>query len=163
MTVSALFLDIDGVLNHHRFILWRGEHAKPPYELHQRLDPAAVKRLAHLLETMCLDGLKVVCVLSSTWRLHPERGRQKTEAALRVHAPTLTLFDETPDLEPELGPELPRGREIERWLAAHPEIESFAILDDHDDLAPYEAHLVQIDRAVGLTDDDCDRAAALLR
>lgn len=158
----ALFLDVDGVLNSHAFVLERGKRKRPPYELHERLDPGAVQRLAWLHDELVRHGLEVVCVLSSTWRLVAARGREATEAALRVHAPGLRLHDETPDLEEELGPEPPRGEEVARWLEAHPEVERFVIFDDHDDLAPYEHRLVQTARAVGLSDDDCRRALALL-
>jgi hypothetical protein len=158
----ALFLDVDGVLNSHLFVMRRGKLKPPPYALHERLDPDAVRRLASLHDELAGHGLEVVWVLSSTWRLAEDRGREATEAALRVHAPSLRLHDETPDLEDELGLEPPRGREVARWLEAHPEVERFVILDDHDDLAPYEHRLVQTTRAVGLTDDDCRRALGLL-
>ena len=47
-----LFLDIDGVLNHHQFVLARMARKERPVELHQRLDPECVKRLAELVTSL---------------------------------------------------------------------------------------------------------------
>lgn len=93
-TRRALFLDIDGVLNHAAFTLARKE--RPPYEPHERLDGACVRRLGALLSAAAAGRGEPLLVLTSNWRL--KHGRDVTQAALRYHEPDLTIDAETPDL-----------------------------------------------------------------
>ena len=56
-----------------------------------------------------------------------------------------------------------RGGEIAEWLAEHPEVEHFVILDDGDDMDHLLPWLVQTDHATGLLDAHVERAVAMLR
>ena len=58
-----------------------------------------------------------------------------------------------------------RADEIRAFLAAHPRVEKYAILDDRADAADREllAHFVRTEPSVGLTDADVAQAIALLR
>lgn len=80
---------------------------------------------------------------------------------MRCHASELAIDDVTPDLG-SAEVEAVRGPEVARYLADHPEVTRFVILDDHDDLDPYLDRLVLVDRAVGITDADCANAYRML-
>ena len=57
------------------------------------------------------------------------------------------IIDRTPDLPGRL-----RGEEIEAWLAAHPEVEVYAILDDDTDMLPHQPHFRTCFSKGGLTE-----------
>ncbi len=101
---KVLFLDIDGVVNHHE----THERHQGFIGIDRNIAPLVAKIIA---ETDC------DVVLSSTWRVH-KAGRE--EVSERV-AP----FQ---DITPILGKS--RGEEIQAWLDKHPEVERYAILDD---------------------------------
>lgn len=54
------------------------------------------------------------------------------------------------------------GWEIGEWLRLHPEVSSFAILDDCSDMARLRHRLVLVDPVVGLDDPDVERARRFL-
>lgn len=125
--MNVLFLDIDGVLNSHRTavglggIPWCSDLRTRPERM-QLLDPVAVG----LLRAACAAAdLKIV--LSSTWRKDAEW--TSLGAAL-----DLPIIDRTPTM---LGI---RGSEIAAWLDEHPEVESYAIVDDDSDMLPEQMH-----------------------
>ena len=106
--MKVIFLDIDGVLNCDK----TPNPRKFPYIIDKRLH----KRLLKLLER---TGAKVV--LSSTWRCDPVG----LLAAKHLGVP---FFDTCPD-----KPRSSRRQEILSWLADHPRVKRFAVLDDDDD------------------------------
>jgi hypothetical protein len=55
-----------------------------------------------------------------------------------------------------------RGKEIDLWLKVHPEVESFVILDDEDDLEPYLNRHVRTCWGDGLNEEMADRAISML-
>lgn len=114
--MKILFLDIDGVCNcsktsqrHRGFI---------------GIDP----HMAFMVGKIQLDTDCQV-VLSSSWR-HSKDGIEEVEAQV------VKLLDTTGD-EPYIdGEQTQRGREIKKWLDAHPEVTKYAILDDDSDMLP---------------------------
>lgn len=106
--MKVIFLDIDGVLNCNR----TPNPRKFPYIIDKKL----LARLKKLLRTT-----KAKVVLSSTWRLDPI-GRY---AARHWGVP---FMDVCPDL-----PTKPRRNEILAWLAHHPKVTRYAVIDDEDD------------------------------
>jgi HAD domain in Swiss Army Knife RNA repair proteins len=108
--MKVLFLDVDGVLNSADW--FHKLDPKVKGAIHE-LDPKAVKRVQHVLE---VTG--AVIVLSSTWRKIPN-----LTAAIG-----LPIYDVTP-----VHDSGHRGTEIRMWLNAHPDIETFAIIDDDAD------------------------------
>jgi len=113
--MKVLFLDIDGVLNSVRTCVAFGGY---PMKLEHiaAFDLVAIR----LLHRLC-DSAGVVVVLSSAWRLsHPFK---EVGDALG-----LPIIDRTPSLPG------PRGAEIAAWLAEHPEVETWAIVDDDADM-----------------------------
>lgn len=113
--MKVLFLDIDGVLNSTRTAVAFGGY---PMKLEHMgaFDQAAIR----LIQRLCdLCGVQVV--LSSAWRLHyPFR-----EVGEALGLPII-------DCTPYNGRE--RGSEIAEWMAAHPEVEQYAIIDDDADM-----------------------------
>ena len=55
-----------------------------------------------------------------------------------------------------------RGTEIKEWMEKHPEVTSFVILDDDDDMEPFKNRLVQTDMRFGLSELDANKAISLL-
>ncbi len=106
--MKVIFLDIDGVLNTPGFEM--ASTGNPPF-----IDP---KHLTVLKEI--LDKSGAVVVLSSFWKKGWEKGRGFD---LVFSEAGITIGDVTPNLGF-------KGTEIAAWLKAHPEIDSFAIIDD---------------------------------
>ena len=125
--MRVLFLDIDGVCN---CVGTRQTHMG-----FVGIDPILAARVARIVED---TGCEVV--LSSSWR-HFEGGREEVDA--KVH-PT---YDITPAVKGGF-----RGEEILLWLAAHPDVDRYAILDDNDDFYPGQP-LFRTTWATGLTQD----------
>jgi hypothetical protein len=138
--MKVLFLDIDGVLNrigtkerHRGFI---------------GIDLELVPLFERIIES---TGVKVV--LSSTWRLS-ETWREDLE---RCGLNTDAMIDRTPHMPIPGGLEsCERGKEIAAWLAEHPEVNHYAILDDHDDMLPGQP-LFQTSWLTGLTEEVADK------
>ncbi len=139
----VLFMDIDGVLNSRRTAVAFGSY---PHRLDQlgKFDPVAIG----LVRRLCDDG--VVIVLSSAWRTmypHVEVGT----------ALGLPIIDKTPML---CGS---RGAEIADWLTRHPEVTTWAIVDDNGDmLAEQMPRFVQTSEDNGIVWRDYARLRELL-
>jgi hypothetical protein len=106
--MKVIFLDIDGVLNCDK----TPNPRKFPYIVDKKL----LTRLKKLLDR---TGAKVV--LSSTWRCDPIG----LFAAKYWGVP---FIDVCPD-----KPRSPRCKEITSWLADHPQVTRFVVIDDEDD------------------------------
>jgi hypothetical protein len=106
--MKVIFLDIDGVLNCDK----TPNPRKFPYVVDKKL-------LARFKTLVRRTGAKVV--LSSTWRCDPVG----LFAAKHWGIP---FIDVCPD-----RPRSPRRREITSWLADHPKVTRFVVIDDEDD------------------------------
>jgi hypothetical protein len=102
-----IFLDIDGVLNR---------------------SPGSARATDHIVDLDLLGRLKSLVastnaciVLASTWRHEADGARKAREVGIPFE-------DMLPDLRPHS-----RGTEVKAWLANHPSVERFAIIDDDDD------------------------------
>jgi hypothetical protein len=106
--MKVIFLDIDGVLNCKK--------TENPRKFPYVIERALLDRLKVLMER---TGAKVV--LTSSWRLDPI-GRL---AAEHFGLPFIGCSPDTP--------EAPRHEEIKAWLAEHPEVERYVVIDDECD------------------------------
>jgi hypothetical protein len=132
---KVLFLDIDGVLNSRRTVVaFKGyPHGFDGYD-RDRFDWVAVALISRLCEE---TGASIV--LSSSWRII----HSVQECANGLDLP---IFDRTPSLDGI------RGMEINAWLAEHPEVTDYAIVDDNSDmLESQKSRFVQTDELVGLS------------
>jgi hypothetical protein len=140
-----LFLDIDGVLNHHDFLM----AAKTTGHSHKNIDEAACRRLQKVLKATDCQ-----VVLTSTWRYtHSLIEMRELLNARGCYG--IQLIDATPTAltgESGLIPGVSRGQEIARWLETHPRVTRFAILDD-DAGAQWRGRLVQTDFHKGMLDE----------
>lgn len=128
-----IFLDIDGPIAN-----WRSTFASGnwPHDLDNidQFDPVAIAMLQRL--TRMYD---VKFVISSVWRMtftHEQIGKA-------FNLPTIGSTDQKNGI---------RGEQIKRWLDAHPEYTTYAILDDSSDMLPEQmAFFVQCDPDNGVT------------
>ena len=108
--MRILFLDIDGVVNCEstrvRFMGFIGIDSR---------------KAAHVRRIVAATGCEIV--LSSTWRY-------KEQDRAEVRRKVCDFMDVTP------GQFWSRGEEIAAWLAEHPEVTRYAILDDDTDILP---------------------------
>lgn len=139
--MKVVFLDVDGVLNCRN----RWEHLDSVQgDIHSghKIDPLAVARLNQIAK-----GCSVV--VSSTWRFI------YTPEELRGHLlrfgldPSIPLIDRTAR---EGGSTPQRGREIQTWLANHPEVTAYVVLDDDNDMDGVRKRFVKTTWADGLQD-----------
>ena len=166
--MRVVFLDIDGVINHSST-----NHVVAPTEkepLPIPVDPACMACLNRLIAE---TGAKIV--ISSSWRTFARW--QDLGPALVRHGLVAEVIGETPDLPndatwlanwharegaPFTFERLERGWEIGEWLAAHPQVTGFVILDDVSDMDALIPWLVLTHPCDGLTDPDVERAKYLL-
>jgi hypothetical protein len=125
--MKVLFLDIDGVLNCDK----TANPRKFPYVVDRKL----LARFKRLLDR---TGAKVV--LSSSWRLDPIG----LIAAKHWGVP---FMDVCPDM-----PKRPRRDEVLTWIAGHPRVSRYAVIDDEDDELD-ELPLFQPSCKTGITAD----------
>lgn len=117
--MKAVFLDFDGVLNSHRSAIayggvsWSGEAG-----IRGKMDDIAVRLIGGIVRQA-----GAVVVLSTSWR---------NDSMWTTYGKALDLpvVDRTPSLPGS------RGTEIAAWLARHPGVERYAIIDDDADMLP---------------------------
>lgn len=143
--MRVLFLDIDGVLNSERTRIAFGGY---PHEF----TPADMGKFDHaalsMVRTLCRKA-DLSVVISSAWRITHDWD----DVGRCLDLPTI---GQTPCL-PGV-----RGLEIDAWLAEHPDVESYAILDDSGDMLPEQMErFVQTSMYDGLRWDDMQRLCGL--
>lgn len=113
------------------------------------LDPVAIANLNHLITQ---TGAKIV--VSSCWKAD-DPFLQEVFAVVGIPA----YIDITPYTETRH-----RGLEIEYWLAKHPEVENYVILDDDNDMLKKQLeHFVQTDAYKrGLSLENVEQAIKIL-
>lgn len=148
--MRILLLDFDGVLNSVGSFIYNERMRKlglSKTPTHESFDPIACSNLQYILEELP----DVQIVVSSTWR------KYNTLAALQEifkvnHLLPERMIGTTPESK-----EGYRGKEIETYLKAHPEVTEFVIVDDDSDMEPYMDRLVKTDGRNGLTWTDAEK------
>lgn len=177
--MKVIFLDIDGVMNcQEEMLVMLKQNPKNRSDV-SLPSPTKCKLLKQLVEE---TGARIV--LSSSWRLSLN-AIQKLIDLFELYNLVLsgftcnevdskkfknTLFE---DIKPryqhtmgDFGTYIEdRGAEIAAWLLDHPNVSNFVILDDEDsDIKSwFPNNLVKTDIQVGLTLDDCLKAAEILK
>ncbi len=155
--MCVVFLDIDGVLNNRLHLLGLVGLCRSDFRL--MIDPEKVELL-----NMILRATGAVIVVSSSWR----HGRSLDELRMILADRGLRgdVIDVTPDASVLKGPAphggWMRGHEIEAWLDAHPTHSEFVVLDDDDDMAGVQDHLIQTSFDDGLTLEHVEQAIKVL-
>lgn len=151
--LRVLFLDIDGVLNSRRFASENpGAFNRTEGHLNM-LDASACARMQRVLSLA-----KAKVVISSSWRLlHSVDDIRGWLAKKGLRAEILGATTHGLSMPYTRGV---RGSEIQAWLDEHPEVDSFAIVDDDNDMYGLEDRFVQTTWARGFCDD---HVAPLLR
>lgn len=150
--MKVLFLDIDGVVN-------KQDNFNP-----------AIKNNLYPIDSYCafLVGriqLQTGCdvVLSSSWRSHPEGVQNVSERVVRLLDKTgYHKWDGV--IRHARGRDWPhelRGDEINDWLAKHPEVDKYAILDDDSDFYD-DQPLFKTTFKDGLTDEIAEQVIEYL-
>jgi hypothetical protein len=152
--MKIIFLDIDGVMNNLESLRFPRTKIDGSKHSYSTAHPSCIEALNHLIAET-----EAWIVVSSTWRGIGVKMLRKIFSAWGIKGKTI---GRTPDKGSSLWERPERGLEIAAWLKAHPDVESFVILDDGDDMAHLKQHLVQADYEVGLTMADAKRAIALL-
>lgn len=148
----VLFLDVDGVLNYRACFVPGGGHLK--------LCPQAVRRLRAVVED---TGCRVV--LSSTWRTMPAfiAALWNADAFPSPHHDWRTIEKPWQTQNGLIIASATRGHEIAEWLSRHPEVTTYAIVDDDSDMLPEQKpFFVQTSFDTGLTDEHAERLVAIL-
>jgi hypothetical protein len=176
--MKVLFLDMDGVLNSARWfdviskLAYRRARGKAKAALRATFtangdtsDPESVDRFASMIDPDAVKLLNDVIqatgakvVLSSSWRIV---WPYTSVALMLAHVGFIgELIGATPN-HVEVEPHA-RGNEIQAWLSAHPEVTSFAIVDDSDDMAHLLPRLVRTTWAHGLQEEHAQGLISLL-
>lgn len=153
----VIFLDVDGVLNHPGVY---AECAKRPGQTRpvEWLDRTCIARVSALCERT-----GAVVVISSGWRRY--LGAEGAAAVLReggLTAPVLGATPEAPFAEIPGAVEPMRWGEIRQWLASRLDVTRWVVIDDLALEGVPAERFVRTDGAVGITEADCERAAAAL-
>lgn len=162
----VLFLDIDGVLNTER---WhdRCVEAGVAYadNFGYDFDPEAIEGLRRIVDETGAD-----IVISSSWKFWGLSTMQKLWASRGLPGKVIDVTPNNVSDELLLSVDLDmmmlpagKGSEIKEWLTANSNPDSYAILDDMDDmLLEQQTHFVQTDPSVGITRADADRVITIL-
>jgi len=156
--MKVLFLDIDGVINTvgaevgYHYMGYKFPFRKPRTEefLTKHFDPACMYYFYTIIEE---TGCKIV--VSSTWRHGSSLDDMKGWFLDDVISSA--IIDKTKSLDPDKHPALvdkrgriQRGEEIYEWLERHPEVTTFAVLDDDNDMDAIRMNFFQTDSHDGL-------------
>lgn len=164
--MKAIFLDIDGVLNSHQWVMAGNKYghgpsdAETPTPAMLNWDPSAVANLRHII-----DNTLATIVISSSWRGY---GLKAVEVWRRMFAcygwDDAPVIGETPDLnrlENGIYVSRIRGDEVAEFLRQNPVVTSYICIDDDSDFRP-DQPLVKTDNRFGLTLIDAKKAIRLL-
>ena len=140
--MKIIFLDMDGVLCTNRAHVAQGLIDPENHGYMDALDREAVGMLNKLQE----KHPDILYVLSSTWRkLHPR-------AWMEQH---LRKYNWKGEFHPDWKTDaegIVRGEEIQRWLDAHRDVDTYVILDDDSDMLDKQNyHFVKTDSYNGIT------------
>lgn len=179
--MKVIFLDIDGVLNTEHYItaFWdmckRMELKRPEAnslmkeimrdEYGNHFCPVACRNLDWIIKE---TDAKIV--ISSTWRMS---GLNVMRDMWRDRGLSGEIIDVTPihslkkcgrNKELPFAERMERGNEIQAWLDAHPEVESYVIFDDDNDMLPSQMNnFIQTDEFYGITLKDAEMAIKILK
>ena len=119
--MKVIFLDIDGVLVTRNSIKY--QYLNFPDDTNIRFSKNAVRNLNKLIRLT-----KAKIVISSTWRLF--HSLEELQNIFKKQGITGEIISTTSIERAPVEEDIPRGQKIAGWLAQHPEIEKYVIIDD---------------------------------
>lgn len=159
----AIFLDIDGVLNHQEW--YRKNDVKTRGENWIDIDPNKVIMMNHLVEDLGGDEV-VAVVLISTWRM--SRTVEEINDLFKKVGSTFEILDKTP-----VSTHRFRGLEIKEWLSQNSvdvfgvqdhRFHRYAIIDDDSDMClDQQEKFFRINTESGITSNDIYRIKNYLK
>ena len=149
---KILFLDVDGVLNNETWAgeMWDDYNIKV-YNKNILYQPALVQ----LRRIINATGAKIV--VSSSWRKIHDAYQDLLRWLDMYGMNVLDTTSKTTSRYRQI-----RGDDIGEWLNAHPGVESYAILDDDDDMGEHMNHLIRTNMYYGLTEEKANACIDLL-
>ena len=162
---KIIFLDIDGVLNTESWYV-QMTNETPKDKFGYAYDPQAVANLRKIVEETEAD-----IVISSSWKC---MGLSQMEDMWKDRNLPGKIIGITPNsVSDELLIDADidsmelfhiRGEEIKEWLKKHGKHTSrYAIIDDMDNMLPeQQSYFVHTNPEVGITEDDAEKAIAIL-
>jgi len=156
--MKIIFLDFDGVLNSHWYMLENPKEWNKAMAEENQIDPENVAILNKIVKE---TGAKIV--ISSSWRLI--RTKEQLTTYLQKRGFIGEVIDMTPDgiFQNGIWHGAERGMEIQAWLDSSKEpVESFVILDDNSDMAHLKHKLILTGYLVGLEDIHAIKAIQML-
>lgn len=146
--IRVLFLDMDGV------VLSGDDLAATGNRRHIPIDKI------NLVNAVCSKAGAVV-VLSSTWRHFNDARKMIAATGVPFHADWRTPLAR--EMVGSIITGQQRGAEIAQWLKVHPEVSSYAIVDDDSDMLPSQySRFVQTLFATGINQTHADRLVEIL-
>lgn len=147
--MKVLIADVDGVLNYDK------TNATAPSGA-LGISNSRIKLLKQIIDA---TGAKVV--LSSTWRYDRPCGKDYQYLVNKLKDNDIAVYSHIPEISSAR-----RGLEISAWLARHPDVEGWVVIDDVKfpdfDRGEFAGHLVITDSKFGLTEDDVEKAIEIL-
>lgn len=162
---KVVFLDFDGVLNTGRWYAQMDADSVAD-EYGSVFDPLAVANLERILTETDAE-----IVVSSSWKFMGLAKMRDMWKDRNLPGKVIGLTPNSVSDEFLLNADLDyiellsiRGQEIKEWLTLHgKDVGHYVILDDTYDILPEQkSHFVLIDPNVGITEDDAEKAIAIL-
>src|ERR1700756_3395850 len=158
--MKILFLDFDGVLNSRQWLIANEKAIKENSGLMYRhaseLDPIAVRRVLHIIETT-----NAAVVVSSSWRIiHDHEEINNIFDMVGFPKMKLHIIGRTPFTSTKA---VIRGEEIREWTknfeAKNGRLDNFVIIDDDSDmLHEQQEHFVKTNWEDGIQDSHVQKA-----
>jgi len=155
--MKVIFLDIDGVLNHHTWCLGKEFKKryceKTGYDETAWFDPSSVDLLNQILKET-----KAEIVVSSTWRY------SRNQELLQILFDQVNIKGTVLDKTPDLGLNKTRGEEIQKWLDNTTlNIESYVIIDDDFDmLVSQKPNFINVSADCGISEQNVQEVIKIL-
>ena len=166
--MKVIFLDIDGVLNTMVSLPLREHFVEIEGTIvgFNQLDKDAINQLNRVIgeteaKVVISSSWRIGCRTPAKWNCLIEHLRnQGVVAEVIGRTPTYGEYVNLPGI---FAARFVRGDEIQLWLNDHPEVKSFVIVDDDQDMAHLTNKLVRTKFETGITERDADRMIEILK
>jgi len=160
--MNIVFLDIDGVLNTHDYLVKQVEQdGISSYQAQFNFCPDSLENLKQIVEE---TDAKIV--ISSTWRISfkcaYDDPHRKFWKAIMKNLASIGIHKRVIGITPSLNDTRIRGEEIKSWLSNN-QVNNFVIIDDDSDMVDLMNHLAKYSWSDGITKEVKDKAINILK